>query len=418
MRQLAGRSRGYALAILTLVYLVNFIDRQIMPVLLPQIKAEFGVSDSALGLLIGPTFAFFYAVLGVPMAMIADRVNRRTLIGASLLLFSAMTALCGAAAQFWQLALARMGTGIGEAGTGPASQAMIADLYPVAERGRAQAIYATGVNLGLLVAFALGGLVAERFGWRLAFLLAGVPGVLLAMLLFATLRDPPRGQSETLSDTGTAPPLGRVLRSLWASKAFRLTTFGACTTCFTGYAEVAFFPSFLERSHVMSPSEIGLLVALIAGIGGGAATFASGYFADRFARRDVRWNLYVPAIAAFLQLPLAAACFFSDRLWLVILSSIPILALTAAFIGPTIVVVQRLVPLRMRATAVAVLILIDNLIGLGLGPQFVGIVSDSLRPNLGTDSLRVAMFLAMGGSAVSVAGFLWAARHVAAEIGG
>ena len=417
MKAWARQSRGYILTILTLVYLVNFIDRQILSILLQPIKDEFHVSDAALGLLIGPTFAFFYAVLGLPMGMLADRMNRRTLIGLSLVLFSVMTAICALVGQFWQLIVARIWTGVGEAGTGPASQTMIADLYAPAERSRAQAIYATGANLGVLVAFAFGGFVADRFGWRAAFLLAGAPSLVLAIILFATLEDVPRGRSDGIVDEEPAAALSAVVRRLWESKAFRYTALGACSTCFTGYAVFGFFPAFLARSHGMRLSEIGLTVALITGVGGGVATYLSGYFADRMARRDIRWNLYIPAIAAFIPLPFAPICFLSDDVAVALAAAIPILALTAAFIGPVITIVQQLVPLRMRATSVAVLILIDNIVGLGLGPQFVGLVSDSLRPALGSNSLRIALLTAMIGSIVSVIGFLLAARHVRAELG-
>jgi len=416
MKAWARHSRGYILTVLTLIYLVNFIDRQILPILLQPIKDEFKVSDSALGLLLGPTFALFYSVLGVPMAMLADRVNRKTLIGISLALFAVMTAACGLAGRFWQLAVMRVWTGVGEAGTGPASQAMIADLYPPAERSKAQATYATGSNLGVLVAFALGGLIAARFGWRAAFLLASLPGLTLAVLLFATVEDVPRGRSEAVVDAEAAPRLSRVLSHLCASKTFRFTALGACMTCFTGNAVFGFFPAFLMRSHGLRIGQIGLIVALITGVGGGLATFLSGYLADRMARRDRRWNLYIPAIAALIPLPLAPVCFLSGNLALTLCAAVPILALTAAFIGPVITTVQQLAPLRMRATSVAMLILIDNVVGLGLGPQFVGLVSDALHPAFGADSLRIAMLAAMAGSAISVIGFLLGARSLRAEL--
>lgn len=410
-------SRGWTLGVLTSVYLVNFIDRQILPILLPQIKAEFALSDTMLGLLVGPTFAFFYAGMGLPLALLADRVNRRNLIAVSLGLFSAMTIACGLAVQFWQLALARILTGVGEAGTGPASQAMITDLYPPERRGRAQAVYATGVNLGVLVAFAAGGAIAQFYGWRTAFLFAGLPGLLMVVVLLATVRDPARGGHEGDTTLPTAAPsLGAVLRILWASRAFRWIALGACTTCFTGYALGAFFPSFLSRSHSLSPSQIGLTMALIMGIGGGLATYVAGSIADRRGRGDLRWYVYVPAIAAALPLPFAPICFLSDDLAITLIAAIVPLSLTAAFIGPTIAVIQQLVPVQSRATAIAILILIDNLVGLGLGPQFVGVMSDAWRPVLGDDSLRWAMVTATIGSMVSIVGYLMAARHIRAEV--
>lgn len=418
-------SRGWILGVLTSIYLVNFIDRQILAILLPQVKAEFNLSDSVLGLLVGPTFALFYATMGLPLALLADRVNRRRLIAASLALFSAMTIACGLVVQFWQLAVARILTGVGEAGTGPASQTMITDLYPPEQRGRAQAIYATGANLGVLVAFAAGGAIAEAWGWRTAFIIAGLPGLVLTVVLLTTVRDPKRGDSDRgnlampvapAQATPQAPPFGAVMRQLWQSRAFRYTALGACSTCFTAYALSSFFPLFLSRSHGMSTSQIGVAMALIMGVCGGLATYTAGYLADRFGRKDQRWYAWIPALAALAPLPLAPICFLAQDTGVALAAAIVPLSLTAAFIGPTITVVQRLVPLRSRATAVATLILIDNIVGLGLGPQFVGLASDLWKPALGEDSLRYAMLAATAGSAVSVFGFVMAARYLRADV--
>jgi predicted MFS family arabinose efflux permease len=409
-------SRNWILGVLTSIYLVNFIDRQILAILLPQVKAEFGLSDTFLGLLVGPTFAFFYATMGLPLALLADRVNRRRLIAVSLALFSAMTIACGLVVQFWQLVLARILTGVGEAGTGPASQTMITDLYPPERRGRAQAIYATGANLGVLVAFAAGGVIAQAWGWRIAFITAGLPGLLLTVVVLATVRDPERGATDSGVSQEQAPAFGVVMRQIWQSRAFRYTALGACSTCFTSYALGSFFPLFLARSHGLSTSEIGIAMALIMGVCGGLATYAAGHFADRFGRNDQRWYSYVPAIAALAPLPLAPICFLAQDTGIALAAAIIPLSLTAAFIGPTITIIQRLVPVRSRATAVATLILVDNIIGLGLGPQFVGIASDLWKPALGEDSLRYAMLAAMAGSAVSVFGFIMAARHLRGDI--
>ncbi len=408
--------RAWVLAVLTSIYLTNFIDRQILSILLPQMKAEFQLSDSSLGLLIGPTFALFYATMGVPLALLADRVNRRRLIAVSLALFSAMTIACGLVTQFWQLALARILTGVGEAGTGPASQTMITDLYPPERRARAQAVYATGSNLGVLVAFAAGGAIASAWGWRTAFIVAGMPGLILTVVLLATVRDPGRGASDRHVDQSQTPAFGTVLRQLWQSRTFRYTALGACATCFTSYALGGFFPLFLARSHGMSTGDIGLVMALIMGVCGGLATYGAGYLADRFGQRDARWYAYVPALAALTPLPLAPFCFLADSTAVALAAAVVPLAMTAAFVGPTITLVQRLVPLRSRATAVAALILIDNIVGLGLGPQFVGLASDFLKPTLGQDSLRYAMLAATLGSVVSVFGFVMAARHLRGDL--
>ncbi|MCD9125812.1 spinster family MFS transporter [Luteimonas fraxinea] len=414
-RRVVG-GRNWILGVLTSIYLVNFIDRQILAILLPQVKAEFDLSDTYLGLLVGPTFALFYATMGLPLALLADRVNRRRLIAASLALFSLMTIACGLVLQFWQLVIARILTGVGEAGTGPASQTMITDLFPAERRGRAQAIYATGANLGVLVAFAAGGFIAQAWGWRAAFIAAGLPGLVLTVVLLVTVRDPQRGAHDRIVVADPAPPFSKVMLQLWRSRAFRWTTLGACSTCFTAYSLGSFFPMFLARSHGLSTAEIGMVMALIMGVCGGLATYAAGHFADRLGRSEPRWYSWVPAIAAALPLPLAPICFLVGDTGIAIAAAIIPLSLTAAFIGPTITIIQRLVPVRSRATAVATLILIDNIIGLGLGPQFVGIASDLWRPALGEDSLRYAMLAATMGSVVSVFGFVMAARHVRGDI--
>lgn len=410
-------NRGWVLGVLTSIYLVNFIDRQVLAILLPQVKAEFGLSDTLLGLLIGPTFALFYATMAMPLALLADRVNRSQLIAASLALFSLMTIACGLVAQFWQLVLARVLTGIGEAGTGPASQTMITDLYPPEKRGRAQAIYATGANLGVFVAFASGSAIAHAWGWRATFMTVGIPGLVLTAILLATVRDPRRGAQGGEAARKDVPAFGTVMRQLWQSRAFRYTALGSCATCFTSYALGGFFPLFLARSHGMATGSIGLYMAVTMGLCGGLATYAAGHLADRYGRNDERWYSHVPALAALAPLPLAPICFLAHDTGIALAAAVVPLSLTAAFIGPTVTVVQRLVSLRSRATAVAALILIDNIVGLGLGPQFVGIASDWWKPALGADSLRYAMLAATAGSLVSAFGFVMAARHLRADIG-
>jgi len=382
--------RKYVLFILTLTYVVNYLDRQILAILMPQIKVEFGLSYREIGYLIGPVFAIVYAVLGVPLAVFADRFNRRNIIATSLAVFSLMTVFSSYAVGFWTMALARFGTGVGEAGTGPAINSVIADLYPPAERATALSFYTAGLNVGLLLAFFGGGWISEHYGWRVAIVSAGVPGLLLAVLLLFTVWEPKRGLVEALPDTDP-PSFMAVVRCLWRQHSFRWMAIGTSFSSFGGYAAIAFIPSFLKVSHHMSPAEIGVSLALLTGVGGALGTYFAGVFADRYGARDVRWNMYVPIIATFVAAPFIPVFYLADNLSLALASAIIPVMMGAAYVGPAYAMAQALVPLRMRARAVAILLLVLNIIGLGLGPPVVGAVADLLQPRFGADALRYAM---------------------------
>ena len=412
----SSRYRHYILVILTLMYVVNYLDRQILNILLPPIKAEFGVSDALLGLLAGPTFALFYATLGIPIARFADRHSRRNIIAMSMGLFSAMTVVCGLVGQFWQLVVARVFTGVGEAGTGPAAQAVISDLYPPEKRAAAQSFYSAGLNIGLLIAFFAGGWIAQTFGWREAFLAAGIPGLLLCFVIIFTVREPVRGHSEMLADDGVRPDLGAVARFLWSQRSFRWIAFGAAMTSFGGYGATAFVPAFLVRSHHLTLSEVGFIFAGIAGVGGWLGTFMSGVIADRMSKRDVRWNMYVPLGAVFVAFPFSPIFYLADNTTVAILAAIIPSSMGAVFLGPCVTMVQGLVPLRMRATAAALFLFILNIIGLGLGPQTVGLVSTLLEPALGVDSLRYALFVTMISSAIGGFCYWRASKSLKADL--
>lgn len=407
--------RRWAVVLLALVYVVNYLDRQVLAILLEPIKQEFRVSDAALGLLIGPTFALFYATLGLPLAWLADRCNRRNLIAACVALFSVMTLLCGMAAQFWQLLLARIGTGVGEAGTGPSSQTIIADLYPPQRRAAAQSVYAAGVNVGLMIAFFGGAWIAQRHGWRAAFVAAALPGLLLALLVRFTLKEPARGASENLSDAG-APTLRETGAFMRSQRAYRYIVLGTSMSAFSGYGMTAFIPAFLVRSHQLSLTEIGFALAMVLGIGGGLATLASGVCADRLAKRDVRWNLWVPTLATAVSLPFWPVFLLWPTASGAVLAGILPLALSATWIGPCIAMIQGLAPLRMRAQAAATQLFIGNLIGLGIGPQVVGIASDLLKPAYGSDSLRYALFTCVLASALSAMCYFTATRTLRGDL--
>ncbi|MEI9888044.1 MAG: MFS transporter [Rhizomicrobium sp.] len=406
MNGLIVRNRHYVLFMVTLVFVVNYLDRQILAILLPYIKAEFGVSDTALGLLTGPAFALIYATLGVPLALVADRVNRRNVIAVSLVLFSVMTVACNFAANFWQLIAARAGVGIGEAGTGPSINSIIADLYPQKERAGALAIYSSGVNVGLLIAFFGGGLMAEAFGWRAAFLAAGLLGLIVVALFLLTVEEPKRGHSDGLADSGLAPSLLDTARHLWKQRSFRFLSLGTSMSAFGGYAGIAFVPSFLVRSHHLTPGQIGLLLAVTVGIFGFLGTAASGLIADRVGKKDIRRTMLVPVVATLIGLPFAPFFYLSSNLWVVVVALALPQFLGASYLGPAYAATQGLVPLRMRATAAAILIFILNIIALTFGPLTVGILSDVLRPAFGEDSLRWALLSTVITSSIG-AYFYW-----------
>ena len=389
--EITNRHRHYILFMVTLVYVVNYLDRQILAILLPLIKTEFGVSDSALGLLAGPAFAVIYATLGVPLAFIGDRLNRRNIIAGSMALFSLMTLICYYATSFTHLLLARFGTGIGEAGTGPSINSIIADLYPPKQRATALSIYSAGLNVGLLLAFFGGGWIAQHYGWRAAFLASGLPGLVLVALFLFTVEEPRRGHSDGLADHIAAPGLVTTARFLWSQRSFRFIALGTSMSSFGGYAAIAFVPSFLARSHGMTPAQIGLLLAVTTGVFGFIGTAFAGVIADRLGKADLGRTMLVPVLATFIGVPFAPIFYLSPSLtWTIVALCVPSL-LGASYLGPAYSATQGLVPLRMRATAAAILLFVLNMIGLGLGPQTVGILSDLLRPSLGADSLRWAL---------------------------
>ena len=413
---IAGRSRYYVLLLLSTGYALNLLDRQIVGILLESIKREFSAPDVILGLLVGPTFAIFYATFGIPIAWLADRFNRRNIIAASLALFSLMTTASGLAVHFWQLLLARVVTGVGEAGAGPASQSIISDLFAPKERAWAQSLYAAGSCVGVMVAFFCGGWIAEYHGWRTAFLAAGAPGIVLAVLLAVTIREPRPGAEGVSANRVRTPPFAQIVRFLWGQRSFRFLVLGASMSAFTTYSVMAFVPAFLARSHGMRGSEIGLTLAIILGLGGFVATALPGYLADRLSARDVRWYMYVPAIASGISLPFWPLFFLvHSKVWAIAAAVIP-LSLTTAWLGPCYAMAQSLVPVRMRATASSIVLFVCNSIGLGLGPLIVGAASDLLRPIVGSDSLRYALMASIVATLLAVVFYYLASRRLRLDL--
>ncbi|MGB0921828.1 MAG: spinster family MFS transporter [Alphaproteobacteria bacterium] len=400
--------RRYVLGILVTVYTFNYLDRQILSILLQPIKEDMGLSDTALGFLTGVVFAIFYATLGLPIARFADKANRKMIVSGSLAIWSGMTALCGTAQNFWQLAAYRIGVGVGEAGGSPPSYSLLSDYYAPEERATALATYALGVPFGILFGYALGGIINDLFDWRTAFFVVGLPGVLLAVVVWFTVKEPPRGLSEGKVEANAAapdaPPMMEVVRHMWGQRTLRHVIMGGTLTSFVGYGFVIWAPSFLIRSHGMSVGDVGLALSLIIGISGGIGTYFGGWFADKLGKKDIRWRSWVVAIPIVVSLPFGVGMYLSDNITFVLIFMIIPGAVGSLFLGPSLAMVQGLVTVRMRAFAGAVFLFVLNLIALGLGPQLVGLLSDMLIPAFGDDSLRYALLFS---SVLNI----WAALH-------
>lgn len=392
------RTKGaswYALCLLTIVYSFNFIDRQLLAILQESIKADLSLSDSQLGLLTGFAFAIFYVTAGIPIARWADRSNRRNIVSLSLFIWSFMTALSGFVQNYTQLLMARIGVGVGEAGGSPPSHSIISDIFPADRRATAIGFYSMGVSIGILFGFLAGGWLNEFFGWRTAFMVVGIPGVILAIVLRFTLREPIRGLHDAASSATGAVPFKEVLSILWSRPTFRHIALGAGLNAFCGYATANWTASFMIRTHGMSTGELGTWLAMIIGVGGALGVFFGGYLADRMAKTDKRWYAWLPSICGFAIVPFMACVYLVDNPYVALsLSIIPGL-LFQVYLGNTIATTHAIVGPRMRATASAVLFLILNIIGLGAGPYVVGVLSDLLAPSLGTESLRYAMLYAL-----------------------
>src|SRR5215475_3564017 len=287
----ASVRRYYVLGVLTVVYALNFLDRTIFNVLIEPIKKEFALSDTAMGLLAGFGFVLLYSLLGIPIARLADRLNRRNIVALAFAFWSAMTFLCGMATNVTTLALARIGVGLGESGSSPASQSIVADLFSKNERPRALGIFAIGTYLGIFLGYFVGGFVNQHYGWRMAFYVAGLPGIALAALLWLTISEPKRG---AMAETFTPEPLGATLRFLASQQSFLIVLIGFCLTTYTNYATAAWVPPFLARVHHLSSAEIGTYAGTFKGLAGMAGTLFGGLLVARISRRDDRWKLWAP----------------------------------------------------------------------------------------------------------------------------
>jgi MFS family permease len=396
---------NYELALLFVAYVINFVDRQIVSILAEPIKQALGVSDSWIGFLGGPAFAIFYATLGIPIARLADVWVRRSVIAIGLALWSGMTAVSGLSQTFTQLAMARIGVGIGEAALSPPAHSLLADYFPVSKRATALGVYSMGIHIGILVGLVVGGWLEELWGWRSAFMVVGLPGLALAVIVRFTVREPVRGAQELVPVVGGAPKVAEVVRFLAARRSFIHLSLGIGFTAFAGYAFAFWAPQFLRRVHDMSSGELGTKIGIGLGVGGAIGSVLAGVIADRLGRRDVRWWMWVPAIACAGPLPFTLSFLLLANPNAALLISFPGVVIAAMYQGPVFSTVQTLAPVRMRAVAAGILMFVTNIIGLALGPQSIGWLNDYVFAAHGDEAVRYSLLvvlLVMG---------VWAAVH-------
>jgi MFS family permease len=409
----------YVLGVLVTVYVFNFIDRQILAILAPSIKAELLLSDTQIGALSGVAFGIFYATLGIPIARLADRYSRVNVIAISLSGWSLMTALSGLATNFWQLLAARIGVGIGEAGGSPPSHSLLADYFVPSKRATALGIYALGIPIGILFGNLAGGWIDEFFGWRYAFFVVGIPGILLAILLRVTVKEPPRGYTEPTKQTLDQVPFSVVVKTMWQKKSFRHMSLGAASQAFVGYGAIAWMPMFLVRSHDMSSGEVGTALGLIIGICGGVGTFLGGYMADRLGTKNIKWYMLIPAFGFLISVPFGFVVFYTHNLVIALACYCLPAFLVNLYTGPTFGMTQGLAPLAMRAAAAALLLFIINIIGLVFGPTTVGLLSDWFQSAWqlnNTESLRYALMACNMIYVISFINYYFASRHLEKDL--
>jgi predicted MFS family arabinose efflux permease len=346
--------RYFVLGLLTLIYALNFLDRTIFNVLIEPIKREFALSDTAMGLLAGFGFVLFYSLMGIPIARVADRLNRRNIVALALACWSAMTLFCGMAQSVTSLALARIGVGIGESAGTPASQSMVADLFSKNERPRALGVYAIGTYLGVFLGYFVGGFVNQHYGWRMAFFSAGLPGIVLAAVLWLTVSEPSRG---AMAETFTPQPLGPTLAFLASQRSFVVVLIGFCLTTYTNYATSAWIPPFLARVHHLSSAEIGSYAGTFKGLCGMAGTLAGGLVVAQISQRDDRWKLWAPAIMSGLAGPVFAVCMLTSSFPIMIAALALTSFLVGFHLGPIFAIAQTVARPSMRALASAIILL-------------------------------------------------------------
>lgn len=405
--------------VLLVVYILNFLDRQIVGILAQHISEDLQLSDWHLGLMTGLAFALFYTGLGIPIARYADRpgTDRIRLVALCLAVWSAMTALCGAAQNFIQLFLARVGVGIGEAGGTPPVHSLIAEMAPPEQRASAMSLYQLGPPIGGLIGMVLGGYLADSIGWRWAFVVVGAPGLLLSLVLVAVLRDPRRDDDAKAAAVAPQPPFFDAFRQILASRANRMILVSVAFAATANYGMMVWGPTYLQRSFGISASQTGLWFGLANGVGSAIGVWYGGRLADRLRARGKQHLMTGPAISIAIASPLLVLGLMAADWRLAIALFFPAIAVLWLHVGPAYSAVQGLVPPTCRATASASILLMQNLFGLGIAVPLIGWLSDHYKADYGADSVRVVLTVAMGAVTLIAALFFWLSRrHLPEEL--
>ena len=404
--------RGYVLAILVLVYTFNFIDRQIVGILAVPIKADLGLSDTQLGLMGGLAFALFYTSLGIPIAMLADRWSRTWIMTIALALWSIMTAVSGLAQNFWQLFLARLGVGVGEAGGVAPAYSLISDFFPPQERARALAAYSFGIPIGSALGIVFGGVVASLIDWRVAFFAVGLAGVVLAPIFRLTVHEPVRGGFDAPGAATQPAAFADVVRTIAGKPSFWGLSLGAACSSMMGYGLFFWLPSFFVRSYGLSLLDASLFYGAMLLVGGVAGIWLGGALGDRLGARRKAAYAAIPAVAFIATVPFYVAGILSPSLAISFVVLLVPTALGLMWLGPILSAIQHLVPPNMRATASAIFLFINNLVGIGAGTVLLGALSDALQVRFGDDSLRYAILAGTAFYLAAAALFLMSSRRL------
>ncbi|MEO0328153.1 MAG: MFS transporter [Pseudomonadota bacterium] len=398
-----NNSPRYTLVVLTAIFAVNHLDRHILSITLTQIGTEFTLSDTQLGLLSGLVFALVYVLFGFPIAKLAARGNRRNIISVSIAVWSSLTVALAGAQNFTHLLFARLGVGIGEAGAVSPAHSMISDLYPENRRTSAMATFVAGANIGVLLAFLIGGVVGQMLGWRWAFVMAGIPGLILALILWKTVNEPIRQKSQLYREENRSLFIS-TLKAIWEDRGLFHAMAGISIVGIVTFGALAWNPTFIIRAHGLTQAQTGIFLALTIGIGGGFGTWLSGKLADQWGRKNPKWRIGIVVAVILISKPFIIVFLLADTRALALASFVGAALIASVFWGPTFAFLHSRIKPHMRPMASAIFLFCFNLIGVGIGPTIIGVLSDTLFADYGVRSTAYSLLI------IQIAG-LWAAYH-------